>query len=501
MGEITKQGIKGTAVTYLGVVIGFITTFFVMTRLLTAEEIGLSRVMIDAAMLLASLSQLGTNASIVRFYPYFKEEKRTDGEYTTDEHGFFFWTIIIPMVGFVLFSGIFLAAAGPIKAWFGEKSALFVSYYYFVLPMAFFYLYQSVMETNATVRQHIVLPRAVRELGVRVGLLTIYLLYAYRVISMDGLVIALCLNFGICALINTVYLFRIGDISLSPDTDFLRQHPDLIRKYARYTGFLIISALAGVLAPTISSFFVTAEMGLNYAGIFAIATYMAALVSIPSRSLIAIASPSLSAAIKDGNQESIQRLQKQVANNLMLIGAVILMAMWMNIDLIFHILPNGATYAMAKNVVLILGVGQIFVTTFSISTNTLNYSRWYAWSLLLSLVLTCGGIVLNNYLIPILGIEGAAWAMMLSETIYYLLVVLVVGLTTKTTPICTGLWKTTLLLVAMVAANTLWLHFIPMGIWAGSIARTMVIGGSGLAAAYYWQISPEIKQLTDKFIR
>ena len=43
------------------------------------------------------------------------------------------------------------------------------------------------------------------------------------------------------------------------------------------------------------------------------------------------------------------------SGNLLLIGAFILLAIWVNIDLIFHVLPNGGTYASARNVVLLLG--------------------------------------------------------------------------------------------------------------------------------------------------
>ena len=74
MGIIAKQSIQGTIVTYLGVAVGFVTTFFVLTRFLSAEEIGLSRVLIDAATLFIGLAQLGTSSSIIRFYPHFKSK-------------------------------------------------------------------------------------------------------------------------------------------------------------------------------------------------------------------------------------------------------------------------------------------------------------------------------------------------------------------------------------------------------------------------------------------
>ena len=90
MGVIAKQSIRGTIVTYLGIAVGVVTTFFVLTRFLTTEEIGLARVLIDAAMLFIGLAQLGTNASIIRFYPYFKEKD------SHEDHGFFFWALVVP---------------------------------------------------------------------------------------------------------------------------------------------------------------------------------------------------------------------------------------------------------------------------------------------------------------------------------------------------------------------------------------------------------------------
>ncbi len=63
---------------------------------------------------------------------------------------------------------------------FVEKSPLFVDYYYFVLPMAFFMLYQTIFETNANVLMNIVVPRAVRELVIRMLFLAVYMIYAFH---------------------------------------------------------------------------------------------------------------------------------------------------------------------------------------------------------------------------------------------------------------------------------------------------------------------------------
>ena len=496
MGVIAKQSIRGTIVTYLGIAVGVVTTFFVLTRFLTTEEIGLARVLIDAATLFIGLAQLGTNASIIRFYPYFSAPKGHDGlqEKNSDEdHGFFFWTLVVPFVGFVLFAIIYWACSVPLGAWFGDKSPLFVEYYYFVLPLAFFMLYQTVCESTCNVLMHIVLPRAVRELVVRVGLLALYLLYAFRILSLDGFVIGLCANYAIAAIINMAYFFSLKPIRLKPDFAFLRANTDLVRRYLLYSGFLLLSAVTTVLAPTLSSFFVTAKMGLDTTGIFAIATYMAVLVSVPNRSLSAIASPQLSRAIKENNREECSSLIRQVTRNMLLIGGFILLTIWVNIDLIFHILPNGTTFATAKNVVLILGVSQLILGTFTICLTALNYSRYYAISLILSLILTVSAIVLNNYLVPLWGMEGAAVSNLMSYGLYYILIIATVVPLGHFHVVDKRWWYIAALLAALFIINQVWLSFMPpMNIWLDSILRSLVIIGGGLYIAYTAKLSPEI---------
>ena len=495
MGVIAKQSIRGTIVTYLGIAVGVVTTFFVLTRFLTTEEIGLARVLIDAAVLFVGLAQLGTSSSVIRFYPYFHNDSEED-------HGFFFWALVVPFIGFVLFALIYWACRVPLGAWFGDKSPLFVEYYYFVLPLAFFMLYQTICETTCNVLMHIVVPRAVRELVVRIGLLVIYLLYAFDILSLDGLVIGICVNYALAALINLCYFFSLKHINLRPDWNFLRENTPLVRRYLVYTGFLIISEPTTTLPPTLSSLFVTAKMGLDSTGVFAIATYMAVMVSVPFRSVTAIASPQLARAIKEQNREEGSKLIQQVTRNLLLIGGFILLLIWINIDLIFHILPNGETFAPAKNVVLILGVSQLVLATFSICLTTLTYSRFYAISLLLSLILTVSALALNNYLVPLWGMDGAAISNVVSYGLYYLLIIATVVPLCRVHVVDRRWWLILLLILAIFALNWAWQTYLPaLNIWADCILRSLVLLGGGALIAYKAGLSPEVTEQIKNLIK
>ena len=290
MGVIIRQSIKGTLVNYLGVAIGFVTTFFVITSYLTTEEVGLTRVLIDAAVLFSSFAQIGTSSSIIRFFPYFKDEEGKN-------HGFFFWTLVVPLVGFLVFTLVFLLFKQPIINLFSEKSPLFVYYFRFVIPLGLFMLYQSVFEANANVLMRIVVPKFVREVGVRAGLLIVYLLFGYHYIDLNGLVVGFCITYFIAALIDIIYLFTLQKISLKPDLKFITK--PLVRDFCFYTLFLVLAAIAGNITPLLSSFFVSAKMGLGFTGIYAIANYIATVIEVPNRSLNAIANPKISEAVKN----------------------------------------------------------------------------------------------------------------------------------------------------------------------------------------------------------
>ena len=138
MGIVARQSIKGTVATYLGVVVGIVTTFFIQTKALQPEQIGLIDVLLQCSLLFSGLAQLGTSSSAMRYYPFFKDEQHRD-------HGFFGWTLIVPAIGFVIFTILFFVFKDFIINKFSDESPLFVDYMYLVIPMAFFMMYMTVM--------------------------------------------------------------------------------------------------------------------------------------------------------------------------------------------------------------------------------------------------------------------------------------------------------------------------------------------------------------------
>ncbi len=487
---------------YLGVAVGFITTFFVLTNYLTSEEVGLTRVLVDAAVLFASFAQVGTASSIIRFFPYFKDE-------TGKNHGFFFWTLIVPVVGFLLFLLVLTLFKQPIIGMFEEKSPLFTNYFRFVIPLTLFMLYQSVFEANANVLMRIVVPKLVREVGVRVGLLACYLLYGAHIITFDGLVVGFCITYGLAMLTDVVYLFTLQKISLKPDFKFITK--PLARDFILYSLMVTLSALAAN-TPLLSSFFVSAKMGLAFTGIFAIANYIATVIEIPNRSLNAITGPNIAEAVKNEDWARANTLMQSVSLHLMLSSLFIFFIIWINVDLLFLILPNGGEYVSGKSVIFILGLARLTVSVFGVSLSALNFSKYYGLSLVFMLVMGFMVIVLNMWLIPPFGINGSAMASLGSYLVYYFCILVVVRWKLKVSIFSKGQLKVLVIVVGMYLINILFTNTLsPMFAYLPGKAlfvaiveggcRTLLLLAIGVAATYFWKVSPEVNMIIERVFK
>ena len=460
--------------------------------------------MIDAAILFASFAQLGTSSSIIRFFPYFKDENEK-------HYGFFFWTLIVPIVGFLLFVLVAKCLEGTILHTFSKNSDLFVTYYRFVFPLALFMLYQTVFEANANVLMRIVVPKFVREVGVRVGLLLAYLLYGYwHIIDLDGLVMAICITYFLAALVDFFYLLSLGKISFKPDFKIFTK--PLLKDIGLYTLFLLMNAVTVNVMPLLNTFFVSAGMGLTFTGIYAIANYIATVVEVPNRSLNAIVQPEISESIKNNDLNRAETLCKSVSLHLMLSSALIFLFIWINIDALFMLLPNGEMYEAGKNVVLILGIAKFFNSTLFVSSSALNYSKYYYWSLVFTVMLTTMAVVLNVLLIPRYGMDGASLSHLVSYLTFYLCLLIVVRIKLNINILSKAQLKVVALIAGILLLNFGWVKAIaplfmklPFSMTANALVdaavKSTLLMVVTLLVCYYWHISEDINRLIRKMLR
>ena len=131
---------------------------------------------------------------------------------------------------------------------------------------------------------------------------------------------------------------------------------------------------------------VGSHLGLDYAGIYSIAFYIVAVIEIPSRSIAAISSPLASSALKEGDTDTVNHLYRKVSLHQLLIGGFVFLLIWINIDNIFALIPNGEIYTKGKWVVFFLALAKLIEVTLNFGNTLISF-----------LVIIIGDYILLSY--------------------------------------------------------------------------------------------------------
>jgi O-antigen/teichoic acid export membrane protein len=269
--------------------------------------------------------------------------------------------------------------------------------------------------------------------------------------------------------------------------------------------------LAGNLIPVLNTFFVSGKLGLAVAGINTIAVYIASIVEIPYRSLAAISRPHISQGIKDNNMLEVNNMTKNVSLHQFMASMFIFFLIWINIDLVYALIPNGNVYDEAKFVVLILSAVKIINTSLNVGATVLSYSKYYYYSLLFTVILTATAIYMNIKLIPVWGMEGAALASLISYIVYYTFLLTFVNWKIKVSPLSMKELYTVIIILSLFTID--WLlqtymskHLISMfgveliGKILDSVVRTSLLSVLGIVIIYKSKISKQVNDIIDKFL-
>ena len=286
----------------------------------------------------------------------------------------------------------------------------------------------------------------------------------------------------------------------------------MLKDIVFYTLFLLMNAVTVNVMPLLNTFFVSAGMGLTFTGIYAIANYIATVVEVPNRSLNAIVQPEISESIKNNDIARAETICKSVSLHLMLSSALIFLFIWINIDALFMLLPNGEMYEAGKSVVLILGFAKFFNSTLFVSSSVLNYSKYYYWSLVFTVLLTTMAIVLNVLLIPRYGMDGASLSHLVSYLTFYLCLLIVVRIKLNINILSAAQLKVIVLIAGLLLLNFGWARGIapvfmklPFSQTANAmvdaVIKSVLLMGVTIVVCYFWHISEEINGLIRKMLR
>lgn len=493
MGIVIRQSLKGIIVNYIGVVLGIFVQLYIVTKYFNNPEVyGLTKVLYEVSLLAGTLALLGSGSAGMRFFPYFKDEK-------TGNHGFFYYYLLFPLIGIPVLIAIYLLFRDPIVSYFGAKSPLFNEYFYYAIPLMIVLALWSWGENYANINMRIAVPKAIREVGMRLLMMCCYLGFAFGYLDTTGVIIAFICSYGLCMLSTGTYAMHIGCREMKHDWSFVTA--DLRQKVVRYSGFLMLATISGNLMAQLDIFMLAGVKGLYSAGVYSIVVYMAEVVNMPSRNISSISAPLAAKAMKEGNMIEAESLYKQVSIHQMLASTVLLLVVYINLDNIFAIIPNGHIYAEGKWAVLFLGLARVIYGTLNFGNTLISFSKYYYWTLVVTIVLTFVTIGTNLYFIPLYGLSGAALASLIATILSYSYQQYLVQVKLKTNPFTWRHIRVVVLLVALFAVNWLIPDFGGWSPWLDGAIRTGIVLLVATVLIYTLHISEQINWFIAKTLK
>ncbi|MDR3626320.1 MAG: oligosaccharide flippase family protein [Ignavibacteriaceae bacterium] len=491
MGIIIRQSAKSVFITYLGIGVGILNTLWLMPAILSKEQIGLYRTIITITALFATFASLGAYNIPNKFFPYFRDIKRS-------HNGFLFFILIVGMTGFLFFAALFLNLRYLFIAAYIKESPSLINYFYLILPFVLITLLISIFESYNTIQQKPVIPTFTRELLTRV-FFTVNLI-AFFILKFDyncfiNILIAL---YGLILIILIYYTYSQNYLFLKPSKGVFKSPH--FKSIAAFSVFILMGNASGTVINNIDSLLLSSYKGLSATGVYSIAFFMATFIEIPKKSLSQVLIPLVSEAnmIEDRNQ--LEMLYKKSSITQLVIGGLIFILLWFNIENIYKLIPHGQEYIQGMWVVFYLGLGKIFDMATGINQEIVGTSKFYKIDLAFYPFLGLVAIGANMFFIPIYGMTGAAIATAISvflfNTIRFLFLLVVMKIQPFSLSTLKALLAFTIVFVINYFLPHIQHHFI-----VDIISRSIIVASVFISLILLLKVSEDINMIMNKIIK
>lgn len=258
MGIIVKQSIQGTIWSYLGVGIGFITTAYLFPNYLSTDTIGLFGLLLAWSVVLTQFSSLGFAGVTARLFPYFRNKEE-------GHNGFLFIAFMVMAAGFALFLVTYYIFAPWLIENNLEKSQLFSEYVYLLIPLTFFTLLFTILDSYNRLLYNVVFGIFLSEFLQRLLILLVVLLFVTGLINLYQLVLAYAGAASAKGAVIFFYLLAKGEVDLRPKPDFITRK---LRNEMLSVGFFsILAGVGGNVVFSIDKIVVNQMLGLDATGV------------------------------------------------------------------------------------------------------------------------------------------------------------------------------------------------------------------------------------------
>lgn len=484
MGIVLKQSFRNTIFLVLGFGIGGINTLFLYTHFLEEAYYGLIIFILSTANILMPLMVFGMQHSVIKYFSSYKEKQDRDSLLT--------WSLILPLLIILPLGFIGTIAYETIANWISKENGLIKDYTVLIFLCAVFMGYFEVFYAWTKVQMNTVFGNFIREVFAR-ACATILLIAVYlKWITPEQFMYAITFVYFLRMLLMKLYAFYI----YFPKITFKR--PDNFKEILRYSLYLILAGSAGTILLEIDKFMIPQLKNIAEVAYYSVGIYIASVVAIPSRAMHQITYPITAKYLNDGDLEGVEKLYKQSSINLLIAGGLLFILINVNIVDMYKIIDK-TQYSVGVWVVLMISISELYKLALGTNGAILTNSKYYRMFFYFSIGMAFCVIVLNKYLIQLIGIDGAALATLITILLFSTVKILYIQSKLKMQPFS----KKTILILVLILVLGVGFYFVNFDFYpiVNILLKSAIISLLYGIVVVKMKLSDDVNELVDKLLK
>ncbi len=492
MATIRKQSIYSSLFIYAGFAIGALNVMYFFPTFFTPEQFGLTRIIMDVALIFSTICSAGALPITFKFSPYYQHhlpKEKND-----------LMTMILLYTAFCC--AILIVVFPYITPWalrkFGKNSPYLIEYFHYVLPLTISLVIFAVLEVFTWMIKKTIVSNFLKEFLFRMLTTLLILLWIMGIITdfKDFTLLYSCLQYiSAGVLVVVLYKSKVFTFVFKPSNLTKRLRGIMIKFGSAY----FLSAVLNIIAKTNDTLIIASQSagGLVDTAIFTIATYLITVMDVPQRSLISASILQISEAWKNHDMEKLDRLYKKTALNLLIFAAGIMGIIIINSSLLLHIL--GPTYKLLPLLMVILGFSKLIDLGTGLNSQILQLSKHWRIDLFTNMFFVVISIILNYFLTRKFGIIGTAIGGLIAIICYNFIRFIYIKRIYKLQPFT---YKNALTIGAAVSLMGL-SYLIPStnNIWVDGIIKTALFAFSFAFFIIRFNISIDLTELYQSLLK
>ncbi|MBC7523274.1 MAG: oligosaccharide flippase family protein [Flavobacterium sp.] len=483
MGIVQSQSIKNTVITFFGFGIGAINALFLYTNFLGKMHYGIVTTILSGANIMMPLMAFGVQNTLIRFFSHYKTEK--------EKEEFLTFMLILPLVLIVpLGLGFYFFYDSISYSWIAKNPSL-KPFFWLIPVVGLFMAYFEVFYAWVKVHMQSVIGNFISEVFVRLIVMALLIGVHFDLISKDRCVYSIAFAYFVQLVGMKLYAISVK----KPVLRFII--PDNVKDLIYYSLFIIVSGGVAVMLIDFDKVMIAKYLHVSQNALYSVAIFISTVISVPSRAMTQIVAPITAKLMVQNKHEELNDLYKKSAINLQIIGGFIMMLIFLNIKELYHLIPKD--YSGGIWVVFMIGISKFYDVLLGNNNSIIVNTKHYRTVLLFGIITVALMIILNMIFIPLYGIEGSAFATLITVLIYNTIKLLFVVKKMNLYPFTIK----TVYSLAIITVCFLIFYFwdFPFHFLINIILKSALISIFYIVAHYKLRISQEVNEVIDNLIK